>query len=227
MSQNNASKEAPAATLGECPVCYETFQSPKVSRRMLSCGHTFCHDCLVKCLLSQEEGPLQNTLTCPICRFVTFLCNKRDCLPSKPALSPSSLELPLSPSSLPLTCGVPPISANTLVVPGHFLLPLHNYDRHQCLQRYPTMDSVVRPTGLERESHIFIITQCGMPLIEEDYITIAQDYSTGEVHDSEASQTCPGMGCFQSPIMMAVFLISAVALLGAVLPWLLLVRSNE
>ncbi|XP_015685092.1 RING finger protein 222 [Protobothrops mucrosquamatus] len=227
MSQNNTSKEAPAATPGECPVCYETFQSPKVSRRMLSCGHTFCHDCLVKCLLSHEEGPLPNTLTCPICRFVTFLCNKRDCLPSKPALNPSSLELPLSPSSLPLTCGVPPSSANTLVVPGHFLLPLHTYDRHQCLQRYPTMDSIVQPIGLERESHIFIITQCGMPLIEEDYVTIAQDHSTGEAPDTEASQTCPGMGCFQSPIMMAVFLISAVALLGAVLPWLLLVRNNE
>ncbi|KAG8128905.1 hypothetical protein E2320_015615 [Naja naja] len=227
MSQNNTSKEAPAAaTLGECPVCYETFQPPKVSRRMLSCGHTFCHDCLVKCLLSQEEGHLQNTLTCPICRFVTFLCNKKDCWPCKAALSPSSLELPLSPSSLPLPCRVLPSSANTLVVPGHFFLPLHNYDRRQSLQRYPTVDSVVRPSGLEHESHIFIITQCGMPLIEEDYVTITQDHGEA-APESEESQTCPGMGCFQSPIMMAVFLISAVALLGAVLPWLLLVRNNE
>uniref|UniRef100_A0A8C7E1R6 Ring finger protein 222 n=1 Tax=Naja naja TaxID=35670 RepID=A0A8C7E1R6_NAJNA len=185
-----------------CPVCYETFQPPKVSRRMLSCGHTFCHDCLVKCLLSQEEGHLQNTLTCPICRFVTFLCNKKDCWPLLPS------------------------SANTLVVPGHFFLPLHNYDRRQSLQRYPTVDSVVRPSGLEHESHIFIITQCGMPLIEEDYVTITQDHGEA-APESEESQTCPGMGCFQSPIMMAVFLISAVALLGAVLPWLLLVRNNE
>ncbi|KAM6475352.1 RING finger protein 222 isoform 1-T1 [Liasis olivaceus] len=225
MSQNNTSKEVPAATLDECPVCYETFQSPKVSRRMLSCGHSFCHDCLVKCLLSHDEGHLQNTLTCPICRFVTFLCKKRDCWPSKPARSPPSLELPLSPSLLP--CGVPLGPANTLVVPGHFLLPLHSYDRHQGLQRYPTMDSVVQPSGLERESHVFIITQCGMPLIEENYVTIAQDHSTMEAPESVAPETSLGTGCFQSPIMMAIFLVSAVALLGAVLPWLVLVRNNE
>ncbi|XP_062979324.1 RING finger protein 222 [Elgaria multicarinata webbii] len=222
MSQSKTSKDASAAILAECPVCYEPFQSPKVSRRVLSCGHTFCHDCLVKCLLaSRDEGRLQNSLICPVCRFVTFLCKKRHCWSAKPSLTPpSSLELPLSPSSLP--CGV----ANTLAVPGQFLMPLHVFNRRQSDCSCPGMDTMVRPGGLEQESHIFMITQCGMPLIEENYGVVAQN-SNVEAPGSVVSQRSLGAGCFQSPIMLAIFLVSAVALLGAVLPWLLLVKKND
>ncbi|XP_044309659.1 RING finger protein 222 [Varanus komodoensis] len=226
MSQGKTSKEAPAVPSAECPVCYEPFQSPKVSRRTLSCGHTFCHDCLVKCLLaSREEGRFQNSLICPVCRFVTFLCKKRACWSSKQALTPpSSLELPLSPSSLP--CGVSPGPANTLMVPSHFLMPSHTFQRSHSVYGCPSRDSVVPPGGWEPESHIFMITQCGMPLIEENYVPGAQD-SRVEAAGSVASQRSLGTGCFQSPIMLAIFLVSTVALLGAVLPWLLLVRQNE
>ncbi|XP_061477836.1 RING finger protein 222 isoform X2 [Rhineura floridana] len=225
MSASKTSKEAPVSISAECPVCYETFQSPKVSCRMLSCGHTFCHDCLVKCLLaSREDGRLQNSLICPICRFVTFLCRKRACWSSKTDLTPPSLELPLSPSSLP--CGVSLGPANTLVVPVQFLMPLSGYDGHQNACGCPSMDLMVRPDGSERESHVFIITQCGMPLIEENYDVIAQN-SNVEAPGSVVSQRSLGMGCFQSPIILAIFLVSAVALLGAVLPWLLLVKKNE
>ncbi|XP_077180460.1 RING finger protein 222 [Paroedura picta] len=225
MSEGKAKKEAPAAASAECPVCYETFQSPAVSRRILSCGHTFCHDCLVKCFLaSQANGRFQNGLVCPICRFITLLCQKRTCWLSKPDPNAHPLELPLSPSLLP--CGVPLGSTNTLEVPGHFLMPLSGYNGHQSMCGCPNMDSMVFPPGLQQEPSIFIISQCGMPLIEESYVPVAQD--TGmEVLGSMESQSSLGMGCFRSPIMLAIFLVSAVALLGAVLPWLLLVKKNE
>ncbi|XP_054831198.1 RING finger protein 222 [Eublepharis macularius] len=225
MSEGKARKETPAAASAECPVCYETFQSPAVSRRVLSCGHIFCHDCLVKCFLaSQADGRLQNGLICPICRFITLLCQKRTCWPSKPDPTSQSLELPLSPSLLP--CGVPLGSANTLVVPGHYLMSLNGYSGRQSVCGCPNMDSMVFPHGLEREPNIFIISQCGMPLIEENYVPVARD-SRVEVPGSVDSQSSLGMGCFRSPIILAIFLVSAVALLGAVLPWLLLVKKNE
>ncbi|XP_060108861.1 RING finger protein 222 [Heteronotia binoei] len=224
MSESKARKEAPTAASAECPVCYETFQSPAVSRRILSCGHNFCHDCLVKCFLaSQANGRLHNGLVCPICRFITLLCQKRTCWPSKSDPNAQSLELPLSPSSLP--CGVPMGSTNTLVVPGHFLMPLNSYNSHRSVCGYPNMDSVF-PPGLEREPSIFIISQCGMPLIEDNYAAVPQ-VTRVEVPGSVESQSSLGMGCFWSPIMLAIFLVSAVALLGAVLPWLLLVKKNE
>ncbi|XP_060620452.1 RING finger protein 222 isoform X2 [Anolis sagrei] len=224
MSQSKPSKDGSTTTSSECPVCYELFQSPKVSRRMLSCGHTFCHDCLVKCLLvSRDEGRLQNTLTCPVCRFVTFLCRKRARWLSKSALNPPALELPLSPSSLP--CGVTLSPSNTLVVPGHFLAPFHGYDTHQDMCGCP---GIMQPAGLEREPHIFIITQCGMPLIEENFGAAIAHNNNVEAPESVASSRSLGIiSCFRSPIMLAIFLVSAVALLGAVLPWLLLERKNE
>ncbi|XP_020651961.2 RING finger protein 222 [Pogona vitticeps] len=223
MSQSKLSKQLPPAVSSECPVCYESFQSPKVSRRMLSCGHTFCHDCLVKCLLaSRDEGRFQNTLTCPVCRFVTFLCRKRACWLSKPALHPPSRELPLSPSSLP--CGVLLGPSNTLVMPSRFLTPFCSYDNQQSVRGCP---GIGQPGGLEQEPHIFIITQCGMPLIEENFSVVTQNNDV-EAPGSVASSSSLGIkSCFHSPIMLAIFLISAVALLGAVLPWLLLVRDNK
>ncbi|XP_028573027.1 RING finger protein 222 [Podarcis muralis] len=219
MSVTKTSKEIPAAAPSvECPVCYESFQSPKVSRRVLSCGHAFCHDCLVKCLLaSRDEGRLQNCLTCPVCRFVTFLCRKRACLPSKISSNPPPLELPLSPSLLSLG------PANTLVVPGHFLMSLRGYDSHQNVCGCPSMDSMVHPGGLERQFHVFVITQCGMPLIEENIGVTALNHDV-EAAGSVTSQRSLIMGCFQSPIVLAILLVSTVALLGAVLPWLLLLE---
>uniref|UniRef100_A0A8C5NQC8 RING-type domain-containing protein n=1 Tax=Junco hyemalis TaxID=40217 RepID=A0A8C5NQC8_JUNHY len=75
MSEAPASKEAAPA---ECPVCYERFQPLEATQRRLSCGHTFCHDCLVKCLLSAKlGGHVQSSIVCPVCRFVTFLSRKK------------------------------------------------------------------------------------------------------------------------------------------------------
>uniref|UniRef100_A0A8C9MJT2 Ring finger protein 222 n=1 Tax=Serinus canaria TaxID=9135 RepID=A0A8C9MJT2_SERCA len=78
-----------------CPVCYERFQPLEATHRRLSCGHTFCHDCLVKCLLSAKlDGHVQSSIACPVCRFVTFLSRKKALwLPR--ATDPRAAEVPL------------------------------------------------------------------------------------------------------------------------------------
>ncbi|XP_006761780.1 PREDICTED: RING finger protein 222 [Myotis davidii] len=68
----------------ECPVCYEKFRDLEGASRTLSCGHVFCHDCLVKYLLSTRvDGQVQRTIVCPICRYVTFLSKKSSRWPSR------------------------------------------------------------------------------------------------------------------------------------------------
>ncbi|XP_072170303.1 uncharacterized protein [Diadema setosum] len=45
----------------QCPLCIDLLKSPK----LLSCGHTFCKECL--CLL-QSSGGNPNHISCPLCR---------------------------------------------------------------------------------------------------------------------------------------------------------------
>ncbi|KAL3860617.1 hypothetical protein ACJMK2_010715 [Sinanodonta woodiana] len=52
----------------KCPICLETFQSPKV----LACLHTFCEKCIRKHVCSHREASAQSEIiTCPVCRTPT------------------------------------------------------------------------------------------------------------------------------------------------------------
>ncbi|NXR97014.1 RN222 protein, partial [Hypocryptadius cinnamomeus] len=200
-------KEAAPA---ECPVCYERFQPLEATHRRLSCGHTFCHDCLVKCLLSAKlDGHVQSSIVCPVCRFVTFLSKKKALWPPR-GTDPGSLEVPLSPSSLSQLAKSE--ASNTLVVPSHFVLP------EQSPERCPAGSQ-----GLPaREAHIFVISEHGVPLVA------AQDCGSparrSSLSLSVSSSPALGLQCCQSPMALAVMLVLTVAMLAAVLPWLLLVR---
>ncbi|NWR45491.1 RN222 protein, partial [Regulus satrapa] len=200
MCEPSCSKEGVPA---ECPVCYEKFQPLEATRRRLSCGHTFCHDCLVKCLLSAKlDGHVQSSIICPVCRFVTFLSKKK-------APWPGPLELPLSPSSLSQLAKSQ--AGNTLVVPSHFVMPVQSLER--CSAGLPAL--------LAREAHIFTISDHGMPLVAAD--------SPGRRSRASSVSSSPALGlkCCQSPMALAVMLVLTVAMLAAVLPWLLLVRRDS
>ncbi|NXO80921.1 RN222 protein, partial [Sitta europaea] len=198
------SKEAAPA---ECPVCYEKFQPLEATHRRLSCGHTFCHDCLVKCLLSAKlDGHVQSSIICPVCRYVTFLSKKRALWPPSTA---RALEMPLSPSSLSqLAKGQ---ASNTLVVPSHLVLPVQSPERGSA-------------GLLARQAHIFIISEHGMPLVATD---CGSRSAREDAASSVSSGPALGLQCCQSPMALAVMLVLTVAMLAAVLPWLLLVRRDS
>ncbi|XP_023803976.1 RING finger protein 222 [Cyanistes caeruleus] len=208
MSESSSSKEG---VPGECPVCYEKFQPLEATHRRLSCGHTFCHDCLVKCLLSAKlDGHVQSSIICPVCRFVTFLSKKKALWPPRAGTNPRTLEMPLSPSSLSQLAKSQ--ASNTLVVPSHFVMPVQSLER----------SSAGLPGVLAREAHIFVISDHGMPLVATDCGSLGRRSRTSSVSSSPAL----GLQCCQSPMALAVMLVLTVAMLAAVLPWLLLVRRD-
>ncbi|NXU45382.1 RN222 protein, partial [Drymodes brunneopygia] len=211
MSEPSPGKEpAPA----ECPVCYEKFQPLEATHRRLSCGHTFCHDCLVKCLLSAKlDGHVRSSITCPVCRYVTFLSERKALWPPGPAATPRTLEMPLSPSSLSHLAKSE--ASNTLVVPSHFVLPVQSLER--C--------SPGLPGALAREAHIFVISDRGMPLVASDCGSLGGG-SRLDAASSVSSSPALGLQCCQSPMALAVMLVLTVAMLAAVLPWLLLVKRD-
>lgn len=209
MTETSPSKEGAPA---ECPVCYEKFHPLEHTHRQLSCGHAFCHDCLVKCLLSAKlDGHIQNSIICPVCRYVTFLSKKKALWLS----NPRTVEVPLSPSSLSQLTKLE--SSNALVVPSHFVVPVQSLER-------------CSPTGaqgeLARGAHIFIISRHGMPLVDTDCSSLRRE-SQAETRSTMSSSSALGLQCCQSPIALAVLLILTVALLAAVLPWLLLVKKDS
>ncbi|XP_009073644.1 PREDICTED: RING finger protein 222 [Acanthisitta chloris] len=211
MSESSSSKEGVPA---ECPVCYERLQPLEAMHRQLSCGHTFCHDCLVKCLLSAKlDGHIQSSIICPICRYVTFLSKKTQ-WPPKAGTNPRTPEMPLSPSSLSHLAKME--ASNTLVVPSHFVLPVQSLER--CC-------SPTDPRGLPG-AHIFVISDHGMPLVDTDCGSLGRG-SRAETGSSVSSSPALGVKCCQSPMALAVLLILTVAMLAAVLPWLLLVKRDS
>ncbi|NWV91426.1 RN222 protein, partial [Machaerirhynchus nigripectus] len=212
MSETSSCKEGAPA---ECPVCYEKFQPLEATHRRLSCGHTFCHDCLVKCLLSAKlDGHVRSSIICPVCRFVTFLSKKKALWPPRAGSDPRTLEMPLSPSSLSHLAKSE--ASNTLVVPSHFVMPVQSLER--CSAGPQGLPGV-----LAREAHIFVISDHGMPLVAADCGSLG-GRSRADMASSVSSSPALGLKCCQSPMALAVMLVLTVAMLAAVLPWLLLVK---
>ena len=56
----------------ECTVCFDPFaDTPKKTARVLTCGHTFCNECLAKCLAPLQAAHGHKMLLCPACREST------------------------------------------------------------------------------------------------------------------------------------------------------------
>eukprot|EP00462_Mataza_sp_D1_P012321 CAMPEP_0175150936 /NCGR_PEP_ID=MMETSP0087-20121206/18181_1 /TAXON_ID=136419 /ORGANISM="Unknown Unknown, Strain D1" /LENGTH=574 /DNA_ID=CAMNT_0016437005 /DNA_START=30 /DNA_END=1754 /DNA_ORIENTATION=+ len=63
----------------ECTLCFERFDDEKLCPRLLSCGHSFCSQCL-------EQLLKQNAITCPTCRKVVSVSEGVHSLPKNFAL---------------------------------------------------------------------------------------------------------------------------------------------
>ncbi|KAG5856612.1 E3 ubiquitin-protein ligase RNF183 [Anguilla rostrata] len=59
----------------ECVVCFCTYDNIFKTPKLLSCGHTFCLECLARINVSSPEI---KSLTCPVCRELTDLPHGRD-----------------------------------------------------------------------------------------------------------------------------------------------------
>ncbi|KAM4889966.1 LOW QUALITY PROTEIN: RING finger protein 222-like [Sylvia borin] len=178
--------------------------------RPLGCGH-FCHHRLVQCLLWAElHGHVQSSLVCPMCRHVTFLSRKAALWPPGVATNqPQTLEVPLSPSSLSHLAKSQ--AGNTLVVPSDLVVPVQGPERRS------------QGPVLARGAHIFVISDHGMALVATACGSLGR---RSGADTSSLVSSSPALGLKCSPMALAVMLVLAVALLAALLPWLLLVRRD-
>ncbi|KAM3863503.1 RING finger protein 222 [Diretmus argenteus] len=201
----------------ECPVCYESLSGIE---RTLSCGHVFCHDCLVKTLVSVNgDGTIRDTIICPVCRHLTFIKKRKDAVVSlaavKDADEQQTLEVPLPP---PPGDPVRLQSARRASVDS-----LHGTGRDAWIVRcFRGISERIRRQRLVSPCHnasqIFIISAQGRPMAEEDalsaVVTVVQPLS-GHRRRRRICTTSHWL----------LFLLSAftiLALVAATLPWILL-----
>ncbi|KAM9844193.1 RING finger protein 222 [Aulostomus maculatus] len=192
----------------ECPVCYECLSG---TERTLSCGHVFCHDCLVKTLVT-VDGNIRDTIVCPICRHLTFIKKQKEALASHPADKDpdegQTLEVPL-----PLP-------------PGQ----LHDAGRHsgdtvwrgvQWMARcFRGISERLRRQRSIRPSHnasqIFIISAEGRPMADDDALSVVM--TVAQPRRRRRRRICTTARCLL--ILLSAFTI--LALVAATLPWILL-----
>uniref|UniRef100_H0X734 Ring finger protein 222 n=1 Tax=Otolemur garnettii TaxID=30611 RepID=H0X734_OTOGA len=194
----------------ECPVCYEKFRDLEGTSRTLSCGHVFCHDCLVKYLLSTRvDGQVQRTIICPICRYVTFLSKKSSRWPSVLDKSSQTLAVPVGLPSVP-----PPDSlghTNPLAMSQPIWRPAPGQARLPASPGQSAQLPLDLLPNLPRESQIFIISRHGMPL---------------ELSEVSPAPSATRSFCCRSRALLLITLIAVVAVVAAILPWVLLVRKQ-
>ncbi|KAG8431572.1 hypothetical protein GDO86_018142 [Hymenochirus boettgeri] len=208
MSTEESRKET---SPNECPVCYEQLKPHSILERRLSCGHSFCHDCLVKYLLAaKQEGSIKKNIICPLCRYVTFLNKRGLILPPKPGEANQILEVPISPSCQR--------HCETVTIPETLVLPIPETEETPERQEPPvcTCQTVIGSEGLVNSfgSQVFIISNQGQPLENED-----------SPPRRPATQMSARDHLCRSPVLIGILLlVFLVAVLAAVLPWILLAK---
>uniref|UniRef100_A0A3Q2XV29 Ring finger protein 222 n=1 Tax=Hippocampus comes TaxID=109280 RepID=A0A3Q2XV29_HIPCM len=192
--------DEPPGDTRECPVCFE---SPRGTERTLSCGHAFCHDCLVKLLLSiQVEGQTRHTLACPVCRHLTFIRKRQN---EPPALAEGK--------------GEPEEDAErggqTLEVPAGTPLTRLDDDSDEAA---PAAASLSGPRG---SSEVFVIDARGRPMTEDDAFGVV--LTAVRRPRRRGRRLCSTARCLA--VLLSAF--TTMALVAAVLPWILLLLKKQ
>lgn len=194
----------------ECPVCYEYLLG---TERTLSCGHVFCHDCLVKTLVSiNSDGNIRDTIACPVCRHLTFIKKQKEALVSlaveKDPDNSQTLEVPL-----PLTLEQLQSARRT----SRDSLPRGVNWIARCFRG---ISERVRRQRLITPSHnasqIFIISAEGRPMAEEDALSVVM--TVVQPQRRRRRRICTTSRCLI--VLLSAFTL--VALVAATLPWILL-----
>ncbi|XP_044037721.1 RING finger protein 222 [Siniperca chuatsi] len=193
----------------ECPVCYECLSG---TERTLSCGHVFCHDCLVKTLVSiNSDGNIRDTIACPICRHLTFIKKQKEALVS-------------------LATDNDPDEAQTLKVPLPLALGEQSARRaywgslprgvNWIAHCFRWMSERVRRQRLISPSHnasqIFTISAQGRPMTEDDALSVVM--TVVRPQRRRRRRICTAARCLF--VLLSVFTV--FALVAATLPWILL-----
>lgn len=187
------------AHASECPVCYESFSD---AARTLSCGHAFCHDCLVGTFVSSNRDGVitRDTIVCPVCRHVTFVTKLRGLDGEKEKLA-KILEVPLGPSAAPRS---------------------NNSRRSRrlgpCLRWISSRMSRQRLASPKDSSQVFIISDLGRPLAEEDII----DVGTSTVIRMNSTDQCCALCTTSHCLLFLLLIFIFLALIAAILPWIFL-----
>lgn len=196
----------------ECPVCYECLSG---TERTLSCGHVFCHDCLVKTLVSinSDGNTIRDTIVCPICRHLTFIRKQKEALVSlaadKDPGGGQTLEVPLPPPQRQLQSAR---RASTDTLPRELSL---------IARCFMGMSERIRRQRLISPSHnasqIFIISAEGRPMAEDDALSVVM--TVVQPHQRRRRRRiCTTARCLL--VLLSAFTI--LALVAATLPWILL-----
>ena len=194
----------------ECPVCYECLSG---TERTLSCGHVFCHDCLVKTLVSiNSDGNIRDTIVCPICRHLTFIKKQKEALVSlamdKDQGGGQTLEVPL-----------PPPPRHIQSARRSSSLPVELNWMYRCFREMSERihrQRLISPT--HKASQIFIISAQGRPMAEDDALSVVMTVVPPQRRQRRRRRICTTARCLI--VLLSAFTI--LALVAATLPWILL-----
>ncbi|XP_075937806.1 RING finger protein 222 [Anarhichas minor] len=194
----------------ECPVCYECLSG---TERTLSCGHVFCHDCLVKTLVSiNSNGNIRDTIVCPICRHLTFIRKQQEApvavTTDKDPGEGQTLEVPLPP---------PPRQVQRARGDSGDTLP---GDVNRIARCFKGVSDRFRRQRLISPSHtasqIFIISAQGRPMAEYDALSVV--VTVVQPRRRRRRRICTTARCLL--VLLSAFTI--LALVAATLPWIFL-----
>ncbi|XP_055043153.1 RING finger protein 222 [Misgurnus anguillicaudatus] len=189
----------------ECPVCYENLSE---SVRTLSCGHHFCHDCLVRTLLNANlNGSIKrDNIICPVCRHLTFITRFHRFTASitEAKNTGKTLEVPSVPTAV--------LSRNAGISHSGGLDCFGT-----CLRKISCILCRRRLICPKDSSDVFIISESGRPMDESDVIDIGTT-STMQHSYRNGRRICTISCCLL--ILMIAFTL--LALVAATLPWVLL-----
>ena len=208
----------------ECPVCYESLSG---SERTLSCGHVFCHDCLVRTLVSiTGDGVIRDTIICPVCRHLTFIKKQSDAVVVS-LLNAEKEEAKQGEQTLKVPIPAPPGAEYFTHYPGALLqsatrtVPL-GFGWRRCFQRMGALRRhvLVFPNLNHNASQIFIISEQGRPMAEEDAL---REVSTVVVVQQPHVRPRRFKICTTGRwLLFLLSIFTILALVAATLPWILL-----